>query len=411
MRSLVGTYFPALQHRDFRRLWWANVWAQSAGWGLIVARGWVVFDMTHSSASVGIVTFAAMAPLFFVPPFAGVLADRVHRGKLLQWTFAVNLAHNLALALLALTSHIEMWQMVLLTLVNGSARAVQLPTSQALAADVVPKEKLLNAVSLSAAVTHGSRLVGPALATPLLGLLGAPAAFFLCSAFYAIGWLQVRRIEAIPTHVRRRDESILENFSDGLRYAWSEPVIRMLIIMALFHCALTMAFESLLPSFSTQKLGYGEEGFGMLMMGVGAGSLVGSLLIARIESDFLRGKVYLITGLVSGLGQVALAVTQSMGFAVVSAGIMGASQAAFMTLVAAVTQSLARDEYRGRLASINLFSVGGVMSAMNLANGALGTRFDPTAILLVNGFAFAAIMLLAALLALPRRVYLKGIPA
>ena len=408
---MLGQYFAALQHPQFRKLWWANIWAQSAGWGLIVARGWLVFDHTHSSASVGIVTFAAMAPLFFVPPFAGVLADRMHRGKLLQWTFAVNLAHNVALAILALMGHIEMWQIVLLTLVNGSARAVQIPTAQALAANLVPKENLLNALSLSAAVTHGSRLVGPALATPLLGVLGAPAAFFLCSAFYAIGWLQIRGIKLPPVAVRKHQESIYQNFAGGLRYAWSEPVIRMLVVMTMFHCALTMAFESLLPSFSTQTLGYGEEGFGMLMMGVGAGSLVGSLLMARIESDVIRGRIYLLTGLLSGFGQVALAATQTMGFALASSVIMGASQAAFMTLVAAVTQSLAREEYRGRLASIHLFSVGGVMSAMNLANGALGTQFAATSILLVSGMAFMAVMMLAAVFALPRRVYVKGIPA
>jgi MFS family permease len=404
-------YTAALKYPDFRTMWWANLTAQAAAWALIVTRGWLVFDLTHSSGMVGVVTFAAMAPLFFVPPLAGVLADRIDRRTLLGWTYALNLVHNLVLAVLAFTGAIVPWHLVALSLVNGVARAVQMPVSQALAANLVPRDKLLNALSLNAATLHGSRLVGPGLATPLLAFFGAPAAFFLCTGFYALGWLLVLRIRTRSVGGVRRGESFVASFMSGLRYAGAQPLIRMVLLMVVFHCGLTMAFESLLPNFSARELGAGATGFSTLMTAVGAGGLVGSIYIGGVQSPLARGRLYLVMGLLSGLGQALLSFAPSMGWAVGAAAIMGASQAAFMTTGQAVTQSLAADEYRGRIASLNTFSLGGVMSFMNLANGFLGEQFSAASLLLVNGLLFAGIMVASAALTTPRGVYTRGLPA
>src|SRR5438876_10472839 len=103
LRSSLNRYTAALEYQEFRTMWLASLAAQAAAWALIVARGWLVFDMTGSSMAVGLVTFAAMAPMFFMPPIAGVLADRWDRRTLLASTYAINLFHNLALAILAAT--------------------------------------------------------------------------------------------------------------------------------------------------------------------------------------------------------------------------------------------------------------------------------------------------------------------
>ncbi len=404
-------YVVALQYPDFRAMWYASFSAQAAAWALIVARGWLVYDTTHSSAMVGAVTFAAMAPMFFVPPFIGVLADRMDRRTLLAWTYGINLVHNLVLAVLAVAGALELWHIVALSLVNGVARAGQMSVSQALAANLVPRDKLLNALSLNAATMHGSRLVGPGLAAPLLALLGAPAAFFLCTGLYAVGWVQVLRIKTRSVAAVRSGESFAASFVEGLRYAWSQPLIRMVIVMVALHCGLTMAFESVLPNFAAQRLNAGATGFSTLMMAVGAGALVGSVLVGGIQGPLARGRLYLAMGVLSGLGQVLLSFMPNMGLAVVAAALMGGSQAAFMTIGQAVTQSLAADEYRGRLASINTFSLGGIMSAMNLANGFLGNQYSVTAILLVQGIIFCAIMVASIALATPRRVYINGLPS
>ena len=121
--------------------------------GPIVARAWFVYDQMGMSASVGIATFAALAPALVVPPIAGVLADRFDRKTILSYTYIVNLVANLILALLAFTGRLEMWRCRALG-GHGAGRYAQQPVSQALTANLVPREALLNGLSLSAAATH-----------------------------------------------------------------------------------------------------------------------------------------------------------------------------------------------------------------------------------------------------------------
>lgn len=407
---IYGHYLGALEYRDYRLMWLANFSAQSAAWALIVTRGWIVYDMTHSSMDVGIVTFAAMGPLLVVPPIAGVLADRFDRRKVLAWTYAINLGHNLVLALLVAFGSIAMWHIVVLSLINGIARAGQMSSSQALAANLVPREKLLNALSLNAATQHASRLMGPGLISPLLALIGAAPAFFLCTILYAIGWIQIMRIKTISSGGISRGENFFKSFWQGVSYAWSQTYIRMILVMVFFHCGLTMAFESLMPHYAEQHLHRGAGSFGTLMTGVGVGALVGSIFIGGIQNSVSRGRLYLLTGLLSGIGQIMLLLANNMAVAMVAVIIMGSSQAAFMTLGQAVTQALAANEYRGRLASINTLSFGGIMAVMNLVYATVGGYYDPGLVLAIGGLAFTAMMLLSILNSFTRKVYINGMP-
>jgi MFS family permease len=412
-RLRSNRYAAALAYQDFRHMWLANLSAQAAAWALIVGRGVLVFDRTGSSAWVGITTFAAMGPIFLVPPFAGVLADRFDRRNILAYTYAANMASNLMLALLVFTGWLEVWHIVALSLVNGVARATQMPTSQALAANLVPRHTLLNALSLTQATQHASRLIGPGLAAPLLMLHWLPAAFLMCALFYGIGWLQILQIETRSTGGAGAGEGFVTNFVNGLRYAWSEPLIRMVLVLVFFHCGLTMAFESTIPGFVHEHMSphNHDGGFATLMVGVGVGGLIGSIYIGGVSSAVTRGRLLLLTGILSGIGQVMLGFTSTMPAAFLAAMVMGGADAAFMTMGQAITQSLAQDEFRGRLASINTFSLGGVMAVMNLSNGFVSSHYGSAAILLWTGGLFVVIMLLSPLAMTPRRVYTSGIPA
>src|SRR5262249_8514851 len=131
-RATLRRYGVALAYPDFRTMWLANLSAQAAAWALIVSRGWLVFDMTHSSWMVGLVTFAAMAPLLFMPIVAGVLADRMDRRTLLGSTYFVNMVITLALAALAEAGVLNQSWARALTVVNRMARAAPQPTTPAL---------------------------------------------------------------------------------------------------------------------------------------------------------------------------------------------------------------------------------------------------------------------------------------
>lgn len=405
IHGFLDRYGAALQYREFRTMWIANAFAQAAAWGLIVARGQLVFNQTGSSFWVGATTFAAMAPLFVVPPIVGVLADRMDRRTILAASYGLNALQNLALFAGALFGVLEVWMIVGLAVVNGVARATQQPTSQALVATLVPREKLLNGLSLNASTQHGSRLIGPGIVTPILAIFGAAPAFLLCAVFYFIGLVQIMRMTPKRPDTSWQHESIFSSFAGGVAYVYRMPVIRFMIMLAIFHCGLTMAFESLLPGFSHNRLGAGEGGFGTLLAGVGAGALIASLFISGIQTSKARGNVLMLTGLISGLGQTVLSLTSVLWLATLSAAVMGGAEAAFMTMTQAVTQATAADQFRGRVASLNTVALGGMMATMNLFNGTLADQFGASTMLFWEGLVFVGIVVISLFAVTGRRVY------
>ena len=162
-RNVGGRYFPALGHRDFRFLWTAILLSDSGTWALITVRAVMARDIAevHGDLWVGITVFAGMIPFIIVPPIAGYLADRFVRKHVLAFTFMLAWAQCVALTVLAFTGALELWHLVVLSFINGSARAVQTPTAFSLVANLVPRDLMINAYALNSATFHASRLVGP----------------------------------------------------------------------------------------------------------------------------------------------------------------------------------------------------------------------------------------------------------
>ncbi|MBI4340637.1 MAG: MFS transporter [Chloroflexi bacterium] len=402
-------FLGALQYRDYRTMWYATMAAGAAAWALIVARGALAYDLSGSSLLVGVVTFSAMAPQMVVPFFAGYMADRFDRRKLLAWSFAINVVQNLALAALVFTDQVQVWHMVALSLVNGVARAVQMPTSQSLVPNLVPKERLLNAVALNSATMQASRLMGPLLIVPLLATVDIGWSLVVCALLYCYGLAAILRIKTQSTGSIDRAKGAVANFLEGFSYIYTHPVLLAVVLVSVLHCALTMSFESMLPGLARERLGMGQEGFALLMMADGAGALVIVVTLAGIESERTRGKLLLWLGLVSGLAPMALAASGVTSGAWASMFLIGASQAGFMTLSQVLVQYMVPDSVRGRASGIYTFHVGGMMAVFNLVNGALAEALSVPLILTVTGGAFVVIMGLSLLRGPLRQIYASGL--
>ena len=377
-------YTAALSYPDYVTLWTASLSSGAAAWALIVARGLLVYDLTDgSSLWVGVVTFGAMIPRVLVPPFTGYLADRFNRRNIMASMFAINLVHNIALAALVSLDMFTEWSDVMilptvslsllvlsfLSFVNGSARAAQMPAGQALIPNLVPRELLLNGIALNQATMNGTRLIGPLAIAPLLLIWGVEGAFILCSGFYLISLIQALRIKTYSTGTIDRRQSFISNLLEGLKYVYRNPILRAVVIMALFHCGLTMSFESLLPVLSDTRLNARDAGFSLLMMSVGLGALISIFLLAGVTSESLKGKLFLNLGVLSGLAPAVLAVSVNMPTALVAAAIMGATQGGFMTLTHTMIQSVTDDSVRGRVGAVYSVHIGGMMASANLING------------------------------------------
>ncbi len=410
MNAFATRYLAALEFKDYRWLWLAAMSGASAYWALIVARGVLVLEMSGSSGMVGIVTFAAMAPRFIIPPVAGYLADKFDRKTVLATVYWINTGTTVLLAGLAFADVLELWHLMTLSVINGSARTFQMTSTAALVPNLVPREKMLNAVSLNTATQQGSRLFGPGLIAPLLIFYGPDAAFLLSAGFYLLGLIMITRIQTRSTGNVGSGSNMLASLGAAAVVVYQNPKLRVLFIIVALHCAMTMSFESLFPVFSRDVLGSGSAGVSYLMMSVGAGGLVSALFIAGIQEEQLRGRLLLVSGVLSGASMLALAASPNILTASLSAAVMGASQAAFMTLLAAMVQMMAPDEMRGRISGLNQINIGGTMAMVNLGNGFIADAVGSSAVLTTLGIGFVVVMLLSLLVTTLRSVYVGGLP-
>ena len=422
---LDNRFLTALQHRDYRVLWISNLSSGAAAWALIVARGWLVWDMSDSSLYVGLVTFLAMAPRVIIPPFSGYLADRFDRKKVMASMFGLNLIHNLVLAGMVFTGDIQMWHVMVLAFINGSARSAQMPVGEALVPNLIPKKKLLNAIALGQATMHGSRLIGPLAILPLLYLAGLEWAFLLCSGFYVVSLIQALRIKTVSKGDMDVRKGFLVNFSEGIPYVYKHTQLRLIILMAFLHCGFTMSFESVLPVLSVDRFGAKEgNDFSIMMMSVGGGALIAVFFLSGVVKESTKGRLFFNFGIISGVAPILLALSSNMPMAIFAAVLMGASQSGYMTLTHTMIQTITDDRVRGRVGAVYSIHIGGIMASMNLANGAfadlsilefkflggLKTFLSVDTMLSIGGLLFIVAVGLSWLIYTLRSIYQTGLP-
>jgi MFS family permease len=409
-------FFASLVYPDYALLWGATACGQAAAWALVVLRAALVYELTTSNAWVGFVTMAAQLPSLIVTPFAGFLADRFDRRRVLAGTFTLNLLNNLVLALLVLSGHVTPAILLGIALVNGILRATEMPTTQALLPNLVPAHYLLNAVALQQLMQQGSRMIGPLLLLPLLHFMGPQAAFLLCAVLYAVGWSFVVFIRTSSRGVVGQ-QGLLTNLVAGIRYIYIKPLLLSFMLMAVFHCALTMAYEAAFPFVARTQLGLTAAtdlfaGPTYLMIGVGAGAILGNLALAGVSSERVRGRLFLWLGLASGVSPMVLSLMTTIPTAMLAVAAVGASTAAFMTLCQGAVQTLAPDSLRGRVVSAQTWHTQGTMAGFNAVNGMLMDVPWMTAPLLLGGtgLLFVVIVLGSILTVHLRSVYTRGVP-
>lgn len=402
-RFLLG-----LKYADYRTMWLATTCSGAAAWALIVARGWLAWEITDASLWVGIITFAAMAPRVFSTPIVGYLADRFDRQTLLRWIFGLNLGHNIVLAFLVMNDLAGPWTLMLLALLNGTLRAAQMTVATALIPNLVPKEHLLNALALNQATQQGSRMVGALAILPLLGLISIEAAFWFCSAFYLAGLMLVSRIATRSTGRMDARRSFWRNMIAGFEYVYTRPPILAMVLLVLAHCAFTMSYEAILPAISEDKLGAGSVGVSYLLAGVGGGALISSVFLAGVRSTGARGRIFLIFGVLSGAAPILLALSTVREFSILATVFIGATQAGFMTISHTIIQTLTADEVRGRVAGVYSVHVGGSMAVTNMINAAIADVLDAPTVMVAGGLLFLAAVVVSFGSGAIRRIYFPG---
>ena len=408
--QIKDRFLSALSHRDYGIMWTGHIVGESSSWALGAAEGWLIFNLAENNPSswVGAVFFAAMIPWFFAPIVVGFLTDKFSRRNILILAYLLSLFHGIALTALIFTGVIEVWHILVLAVVNGIARATHMGAIEALAANLVPTNHLPNAYTLISAGYYATRLIGPGLIAPLMGLTDIKWIFLSCVIAYAAGVYLVTQVKAVSTGRIDPEKGLIYNTFSGFRYIYSHPVLRSVMYLVMFHCTLVMSFESLLPAVSNNQLASGGSGVAYLHMMIGLGALIASIALAPIRGHGTLGQLFLVSAVVSSFGNFILGVSAGLQYAMVGTVVIGISHAAFMTIATIMIQSVAPDYLRGRITSIYLIHAGGLMSFSYFANGVLADLYEPSRILIIGGIAFLTVVIISWFIHTPRLIYKRG---
>ena len=404
--------FPAMQYLEYRRMFYAAGLSAISLWAMITARGWLGYELTGNPSGTAIVTFAAIGP-WVLAPIGGALADRFDRARIvIVCRFGAALT-AIGLAILAFSGQIEMWNLVLITLVSGIIRSGEMPAQQALLPNTVKMHALLSAITMASMMQFGSKVIGP-VAGPILKAFGPEWVFAAAAVFLLLSILQMTRMTTRSTggiqgHTGGLMRDSARHIRDGLRYLGQAPSVRLMIAMVSLHCMFTMAFDfSLLPAYADLILGGGQSEYGYMLMAIGGGALVSTVILSMLPMGAIRGRVFMVTGIFSGLSLVWVGFADSLLMAMIGGVLAGASQAMFMALTSAMIQAVVPDSVRGRVMSLYAMFAGGIMAVMILANGLAADYISIRPLLIGPGFIFAAIMIIALVLPRIRSVIRNG---
>lgn len=396
-RESLALQFPAMRHREYRTLWLSSAIASASLWAMLMARGWLVFKLSDSGLALGAVTFAAMAP-WALAPIGGVFADRFDRARLVLWGRVVLMGLAFVLAALAFADVIAVWHLIAIAAASGVVRIFEIPAEQALIPNTVDADSLFNAITLASLARHGSRFIGPLLGAPLIAGVGPGWLFVLGAVLYGLSVLVFLRVRVRSSGGLAAAGGGLSAAGQGIReavrYVGQNRPVMLIFALTMFHCMLTMSFDSLLPIFATDALGRGAGTFGALLAGVGAGALVGTLTLSFVRNSAARGAIFLGTGLLSGASMLWLGLAADPVTAVAAAVLVGGAQASFMALSATFIQSVVPDALRGRVMSLYVLLAAGTMAVMILGYGALADVISVRILLTAAPSTFIVVLLL-----------------
>lgn len=341
----------SLGYRNFRLYWSGQIISQIGTWMQIVAQGWVVYNLTDSPLMLGLVNFAALLPVVPVSLLAGVLSDRFSRKNLIMATEFVMMVQALIMALLIWFNVIQVWHVILLSLVLGAAAALEQPARLAFVVDVVGKEDLSNAVALNSSASNLARIIGPAIAGMIIAAIGEALCFFINGISYLAVILALVAIRITWKPKETGSLKVAGSLKDGFMYLKRNRILQELFAIVSLASFLTIPYIALMPVFARDILRVGAQGLGYLLTAVGVGAIIGALLVARLQAG-KRGEWLMYANLIGPVFLIIFCISSNFYLSLVLVMLIGAANAIRLTLGNSLTQLNTADEYHGRMMSI-----------------------------------------------------------
>jgi len=353
-----------------------------------IAMPWLVYHMTGSALLLGVVGFAGQIPTFLLAPVAGVLTDRLSRYRVLVATQIISLVQAAVLAWLCLAGVIQIWEIVVLSVILGCVNAFDVPARHSFVIDMVEKkEDLGNGIALNSLMFNGARLIGPSIAGVMLAATGEGICFLLNAISYIFVILSLLLMKLHIKKTKKNDTYILKELTDGFRYTFGFAPIKHLLILLSISSLMGMSYSVLMPVFAKEILHGGSHTYGFLMGAAGFGALLGAFFLASRESVLKLGRIVPASAVLFGAGLIGLSFSRIFPFSLVLMIFIGLGMMMQTAASNTILQTITDDDKRGRVMSFYTMAIMGTAPFGSLMAGGFAKVIGTPGTIFAGGLA------------------------
>ncbi len=380
--------FRAFRNRNYSLFFTGQSISQIGTWMQRTAVIWVIYTLTHSASMIGFAVFAQQFPAFLFSLFGGVIADRYPRYKILLVTQTASMIQAILLAVLILTNHYVIWEILTLSAILGTINAFDVPARQPMVHEMVDdKADLANAISLNSAMVNLARLIGPALSGMVLQKFGAGVCFVVNAVSFIaviISLLLMKFPDFKPPAIKKK---VTSELAEGLKYLKQTPAISMLILLMLCLSLLILPYDTMEPVFAKVIFKGNAATYGYISGCIGLGALIGSFLLASAKKGINLKMVLILSIATLGMGLILFSRTSYFAPALPFAVILGLGSITPMSTSITIIQIEAAANMRGRVMSFVAMAYFGMIPLGSLLIGTISQKLGAPLTMLCQGIA------------------------
>ena len=384
--TLFRHIFRTLRYRNYRLFFGGQLISLTGTWMQQIAMTWLVYRLTGSALLLGIIGFAGQMPSLLLSPFAGVVADRVNRHRLVIATQVLSMVQASVLAILTLTGTVSIWQIIILSVFLGFVTAFEIPARQSFLLEMIEhKEDLGNAIAVNSSMFNGARLFGPSIAGLVIAAFGEGVCFLLNALSFVAVIAALLSMKLPAQHKLQESTGMYHGFKEGLAYAFGSAPIRYILMMIALVSTLGLQYGILMPIMAKDILSGGPGTLGFLMGATGVGALAGAVYLASRKTVIGLTRWIAISAAIFGMGLVAFSLSRNLWLSMSLLFVVGFGMMVQMAASNTILQTIADDDKRGRVMSFYTMAFIGMAPIGSLLAGSLAGRFGAPATLLISG--------------------------
>ena len=382
----IGVMFRSLRYRNYRLFFFGQMLSLIGSWTQQIALPWLVYRLTGSVFLLGIVGFAGQIPVFILTPFAGVLTDRWNRYNILIVTQILLMVQAFLLAALFFSGHIQVWHIILLTVLMGLINAFDMPTRQAFVVTMVDnREDLGNAIALNSMMFNSARLIGPSVAGLVIAVTNEGICFLVNGVSFVFVIASLLMMNIHTDQPKTHKSHVLHEMREGLVYVYGFKPLRYIILLLALVSLVGMPYSVLMSVFAGNILGGGPYTFGFLMTAAGIGALSGAMYLASRKSVWGLERILPMATAVFGFGLIAFSLSRQLWLSLPLMVITGLGMIMQIAACNTLIQTMVDDDKRGRVMSLYVMAFIGTAPFGSLLAGAIATHIGAPKTLIIGG--------------------------